>query len=298
MRHLQKILFSVFVMLALSCKKDGADTPIWRGSGVTDFYDDVPTDARLVRLFYHVPEDADAQTPILMCFTGAERNAIDYRNTLKNLASDKNFIVVVPEFAEAAFDLNAYNLGYLFEDGENPTINTRIPEDAWTFSLVPRLWTFIQNQTGTQQQKPFLMGHSAGAQFLHRLLLFKPDFPIQKAVISAAGWYTLPDFSVDYPYGLQLTTATSAAVTHFFETRVHIQIGSNDNNPNAASLRRTPEADAQGLNRLERAQFFYQTCAQTAQQSGAPFHWSFHIAPGLNHSFGPAIVHGAGLLFP
>jgi len=297
LRWSQTFGFIAVLLLLLSCQKEVDDVVFWKGSGVADFYDDVPTDARLVRIFYFVPEGANAQTPILMCFTGAERNAIEYRNTLKTIASEKNFIVVVPEFSEAAFNLNAYNLGNLFLDGENPSLSTRVPEDEWTFSLVPRLWMFIQNQTGTQQAHPFVLGHSAGAQFLHRLLLFKPDFQIQKAVISAAGWYTLPDFLVDYPYGLQLTTATPAGVSQFFGSRVFIQVGSNDNNPNAASLRRTPEADAQGLNRLERAQYFYQTCTQTAQQTGASFSWSFHIAPGLNHNFGPAIVHGAGLLF-
>ena len=45
----------------------------------------------------------------------------------------------------------------------------------------------------------YLFGHSAGAQFVHRLLLMVPDGRYAALVAANAGWYTVPDKSIDYP---------------------------------------------------------------------------------------------------
>lgn len=284
--------------ITAGCEKTPEPTAVWQGSGVADFYDDVPVDARLIRLFYFVPPNASPATPIVFFFHGAERNAIEYRNALKAIAAERQFIVVAPEFSATAFSLNDYQLGRIFSDGEAPSIVTRIPELEWTFSIVPRLWDFVKLKTGTSQNHCSMVGHSAGAQFLHRFLLFKPDFFVHKAVLSAAGWYTLPDFTANFPYGLQLTNVQPQQLPLFFNRNIVVQVGSNDNNPNAPSLRRTPEADAQGLHRLERAQFFFNACEALANQNSVVFNWDFRVALGLNHSFSPAMQESVQLLFP
>ena len=48
-----------------------------------------------------------------------------------------------------------------------------------------------------------MFGHSAGAQFVHRFIQFKPLSRVDKAVSANAGWYTLPDTTIDFPYGLK-----------------------------------------------------------------------------------------------
>lgn len=58
-----------------------------------------------------------------------------------------------------------------------------------------------------------IYGHSAGGQFSHRLCYFEgmmsaghPEYPrIEKALIANPGWYTMPDTSMYYPYGLDRT---------------------------------------------------------------------------------------------
>ena len=47
-------------------------------------------------------------------------------------------------------------------------------------------------------------GHSGGAQFLHRFALFVPNSKLGVGVCSNAGWYTVPETGVDYPYGISL----------------------------------------------------------------------------------------------
>jgi hypothetical protein len=57
----------------------------------------------------------------------------------------------------------------------------------------------------------YLYGHSAGAQFIHRHLAFigAGGHPtrIKKAVAANAGFYTMPTFSVPFPYGFGGTEA-------------------------------------------------------------------------------------------
>jgi pimeloyl-ACP methyl ester carboxylesterase len=47
------------------------------------------------------------------------------------------------------------------------------------------------------------IAHSAGAQLLHRLLLFRPDPSASSIVVANSGSYTFPDLSWDFPYGLR-----------------------------------------------------------------------------------------------
>jgi pimeloyl-ACP methyl ester carboxylesterase len=282
-----------------ACKKPSTDnTEKWEGSGVMVFWDDVPQEARPIRLFYFVPAEANQSSPIVLVFHGVERNAIDYRNALISKARAYNFIVVAPEFSEEAFPTNnAYQLGNLFVDGEVPLPGQLNPSEVWTFSLIPKIVDFVKLRVPSKRSDVSFIGHSAGAQFLHRLLLFAPDLQVDKAVVSAAGWYTLPDDSVAFPYGIGATSLQSPTVRQFFARRVLVQVGQLDNDPNAPFLRRNAPSDLQGTNRLERAQYFFERSRQLAQNKQSAFVWSFHPIPGLNHNSSAALSHSADLLF-
>ena len=38
-----------------------------------------------------------------------------------------------------------------------------------------------------------MFGHSAGGQFVHRFVQFKPNSRVNYAISANAGWYTVPD---------------------------------------------------------------------------------------------------------
>lgn len=103
-----------------------------------------------------------------------------------------------------------------------------------------------------------IWGHSAGGQFVHRMLLFNPDAPVRFAIAANPGWYTTPDLEVSFPYGLShsLLSFASADVLSFTRHRLVIMRGTEDTQ-RTGSLRQTPEADAQGLNRYERAGYMF-----------------------------------------
>jgi hypothetical protein len=76
-----------------------------------------------------------------------------------------------------------------------------------------------------------------------------------------------------------------------------VQIGENDNNPNAAGLRRNDIVDLQGTNRLDRAVNFYDFCEERAQILNADFNWSFSLRPNADHDYSSAAQDAAVILF-
>ena len=77
-----------------------------------------------------------------------------------------------------------------------------------------------------------------------------------------------------------------------------IQVGSADNNSNSSGLRQTPEAQLQGANRLERAQYFYESAAARAKSESFAFNWEIEVVPGLTHDYVKATNKAITLLFP
>ena len=76
-----------------------------------------------------------------------------------------------------------------------------------------------------------------------------------------------------------------------------IQVGALDNDPNSYSLRRNEYADAQGLNRVTRAIYFYDFAQLIGESSNYDFNWSLHVLPDIGHNFGPLAENACELMF-
>ncbi len=303
-RDLNSLKYLCLILLCictcLSCKKENADPAYeWKGSGVDQFDATFAGVAKPMRVFYYSPSGINENTPILFVFHGVERNAMEYRNALESIAGIKSFIVVAPEFSEENFPgQSAYQIGNIFQDGDQPSPQTLLPQNKWSVGLIEPMLDMARKKSGASNGACYLIGHSAGAQFLHRLILFKPDFPFARAVVSAAGWYTLPDTSVAFPYGLGASPFPLQALSSAFSRKVFVQVGNQDNNPNASNLRRNAEADKQGTHRLARAQYFFNQAENIAGTQSMPFNWELKIISGLNHNYIPALQSGVELIFP
>jgi len=182
-------------------------------------------------------------------------------------------------------------------DGDNPTTSTLNPEREWTFSVIEPLFDYVTSQLGNTNNAYQIFGHSAGAQFAHRFLMFKPNNRAQQTVISAAGWYTFPDLTVTFPYGFKNSILQNNTREILFKKNVIVQIGEIDNNPNASGLRHNNIVDMQGLNRLERAANFYNFCQQSAQNLNVDFNWNFSLRSNADHDFSSAAQDAAIILF-
>ena len=213
-------------------------------------------------------------------------------------ANQYGFIVITPEFSSTNFPGgDSYNLGNVFIDGDNPSPPTLNPEGDWTFSVIEPLFDFIKQSINNTTLKYQIFGHSAGGQFAHRFVMYKPNARYDKVVASASGWYTETDLNISFPYGFMESPLESISLDGLFEKKLIIQIGDLDNDPNAAGLRHNQYADTQGLNRLERAQHFFNTASDLANTNNFQFHWELYINGGANHNFEIACEKGADLIF-
>ncbi|QBN17615.1 alpha/beta hydrolase-fold protein [Flavobacterium nackdongense] len=300
------VLILSCIFLVCSCSDSDSDSqdsgsilnPSLKGSGDFVYTNYAPLATKPVKVFFHIPANSNASTPIVFLFHGDERNAKDYRDALVSKAEQKNFIILATEFSETYYPTgDQYNLGNVFIDGDNPSPSTLNKEEVWTFSIIEPLFDYFKNEMQLNATGYHIIGHSAGGQFAHRLAEFKPNSRFNTIVASASGWYTATDYSVDFPYGFKKSPLESFSLSSLFSKKMYIQVGSNDNDPNSPGLRHNPQADAQGLDRLARANYFFNYSKNQATQNSLNYNWQLSIASGLNHDYGPAINYAADLIF-
>jgi pimeloyl-ACP methyl ester carboxylesterase len=303
-----RILVSLFLISSLlwGCESDSIPAtqepavlnPGTLGSGFFEFGATTPTGPVIIKVYYHVPTSVTINTPILFIFHGAGRNARDYRDAMISKSEEHGFIAITPEFSMNNFPSgDQYNLGNVFLDGDNPSPATLHPESEWTFSIIEPLFEDIKSRLNTTNDDYYVFGHSAGGQFAHRLAAFKPQSRFNKMVASASGWYTVPDNSISFPYGIDNSPLASSSLTPLLAQDLIILIGDQDNNPNAASLRHNTIVDQQGLNRYDRAQHFFNRGLQLSNDLNTSFNWQLEINPGANHDYIVASQYAADLLF-
>ncbi len=158
------------------------------------------------------------------------------------------------------------------------------PESDWAYSMIDPIFELVKKKMGNQSTGYLIYGHSAGSQFVHRFLYFKPNARVQRAVAANAGWYTMPNFRQLYPYGLKGTPCTLENLKKLYTRDVVILLGEADTSQTSSSLRRTPEAMLQGRFRFERGHSFFNAAQKMARQIGTPFNWHLQTVPGARHS--------------
>ena len=249
-------------------------------------------------VFYHVPSSYTTSSKVVFAMHGGGRDAEGVRNYMINISNQYNFIVVAPKVSSSDFSLgDGYILGNVYVDGDNPSTNTLKNENEWSFSIIEPIFDSINISLSLINEKYNLFGYSAGGQFVQRFLLFKPNARIDKVVVGAAGWYTVPDYSTPFPYGLNNSILMSTNINSLLMKNLFIQVGALDNDPNSFNLRHNEYADAQGLNRVTRAIYFYNFAQSIGESNNYNFNWSLHILPEIGHNFGPLAENACDLMF-
>ncbi len=246
-----------------------------------------PLNNQPIEVYYHIPSGDISTMPILFSFHGASRNASDYRDFWINMANENSFIVIAPEFSSEHYPElgDDYLMGNVYIDGDNPTTESRNPENEWTFSVIEPLFDLIVSDIGGTQTQYKAWGHSGGAQFLHRLLMFMPDSRIDVAVCSNAGWYTVPEFGISFPYGIDNCEIFVSNLINIFSNKLIVHLGEDDTNPNASGLRHNTILDnQQGLNRFVRGNYFFNYSMSVANEISTPFAWELHTVSDVGHN--------------
>ncbi|HEX2725466.1 MAG TPA: alpha/beta hydrolase [Beijerinckiaceae bacterium] len=233
-----------------------------------------------MRVFVYRPARWTRDDRIVIVMHGRERDADRYRDEWQPHAEEHNLLLVVPEFSNAKFPgAGTYNFGNVSDRKARP-----LPRAAWTFGVIDKVFAEAKARSGARRDRYSFFGHSAGAQFVHRYLLFAGASSADLIIAANAGAYTMPTQEVDFPWGLKGVGVTRADLAGAFARNVVILLGGRDTDPNHATLPRNPGAVAQGPHRLARGEKFFATGKATAEALGAPFRWRLEIVPGVAHS--------------
>lgn len=249
----------------------------------------VPTTGRFVftgwdgpalPVWYQLPDAVERDTPVVFVMHGVYRDADRYRDEWAGLARRHGFIAVVPQFSRADFPgSRGYNTGYFANEDGTPR-----PRALWSFAAIEPLFDDVRVRFGTDVPRYAIYGHSAGAQFVHRYVLFMPEARIERAIAANAGWYTMPDLATGFPYGLGNTPVDAAGLRAALAQPLTVMLGTADTDRGDPNLRKTPEADAQGLHRYARGLAFLAEGQRAAEALDAPFGWRLVKVPGIGHS--------------
>ncbi|MEO6199778.1 MAG: hypothetical protein ABIX44_01295 [Cryobacterium sp.] len=250
------------------------------GSGTGDFEYEGPgaLSGHPIRVWYSAPPTDSATAEILIVMTGTQRDGERYRADWLPLLQDRNTLLLVPEFSEDEYPgVWSYNLGKMLDRHGDPQ-----PRDDWAFNMVEALFDAVVADVGSTATGYAFFGHSAGAQFVHRFIEFMPKNRVRIAVAANAGWYTVMDDSIPFPYGLEEAPRGVKDMKAAFSSKLTILLGADDIDPKDDSLQRDNKTDKQGKNRLARGLNFYEQAREAAGTE--TFNWQLIVVPGIAHS--------------
>ncbi|HSQ74757.1 MAG TPA: T9SS type A sorting domain-containing protein [Bacteroidota bacterium] len=232
-----------------------------------------------VRAFLVVPPQVSNSSRIVAVMHGVDRNAQTYIVPWIGFAPLRNRIVIAPEFTSALWPSSrSYNLGNMFTKSD--TTGSAVPEPQWSFSILQEIVESIRAGFLLDDSLYDIWGHSAGAQFVHRMVLAKPMARIRVAVAANAGSYTFTDTTIAWPFGVRysLLGMRTAELQAFTQRPLVVMRGTADTIRDA-NLDTSPEADAQGLTRYARAGNFL----ARAKVLNPNTVWGFFDVPGVGH---------------
>lgn len=233
-----------------------------------------------ITIWHNIPQSLHSNTDIVFVMHGVKRNGKDYCASWTEFSNRKNFILIVPEFSAANFPGSSqYNLANIIDSSGNYS-----KKENWHFHIIEDIFIDLKKKLNLNTKDYYLYGHSAGAQFVHRFVLFYPESSLKLAISANAGWYTFPDNSIDFPYGLNGVNLSVEQLKQAFSKRMIVLLGEKDTDTNHKHLRKTPEAETQGKNRLERGNNFFRSAQKMASQNNLPLNWEAKYVDGIGHS--------------
>ena len=234
-----------------------------------------------IEVLVFIPDGVNERTPVVVVMHGWSRAAQRYFDDWKALGDAQQFIVVVPYFPLEDFrSSHQYNLGHVFDEHNG---KMRAVEN-WTFAVIEPLFDDVINRSSSEQAQYTLYGHSAGAQFVHRFLYYMPDARVKTSLAANAGWYTMPDFDTEYPYGLQDAAIDEDGLKAAFSKELVLLLGREDTDFTDPDLRNTPAAKRQGKNRLARGLTMYYVAKTNAAKLNVELKWRVVAVEGADHN--------------
>jgi len=189
-----------------------------------------------------VPRKLGPQAPLL-ALHGISRNAAELSRAFAAAAETSGRIVVVPHFS-----------------ADKWPVYQRITRRARPDKTILALLSTLRGMDSAFHRPLDIFGFSGGAQLAHRFAMLYPE-AVGDLHLGAAGWYTFPEDTVEYPYGIgdsphgrqRWSRLMRSGLRSYLQRRISVYVGENDT-AREESLRQNLQVDEQqGAHRLERA---------------------------------------------
>lgn len=233
-----------------------------------------------LRIFYSVPPQAGPDTRIVIVIPGARRNAVDYRDQWHHLAMANHLIVLTVEGTADNYPTELdYNAGgVLGPDGGETPVETRL------FSAIEPMFDDFKNRFGSARETYGLYGHSAGGGFVHRFVLFNPDARFDVAIAANPAFFTIPNTSAAYPFGLSGAPLPQDALRRWLKSPLIVMLADRDTGPRNNEISNSDQARQQGPSVFARGLGFFQAALIAADAQGIDLRWKLDIVPDVGHS--------------
>lgn len=266
-------IFFVFSMNFASAEED-----LHIGKGVYQFSEPTGKTSEPITIHYYRPKNWKNGDKIFVEFHGSDRHPQYFINALPKFAEKKNFLLICPEFTQKKYPHMAYyNYGHVLEKGK------LTPKEQWTYNTVNRIVDDVIKRTGATKSKIIFFGHSAGGQFVHRYLFLADEIKADKIIAANAGTYLMPDENVNFPHGLKKIPVDKKILKRAYKHDLIILLGEKDIRRDSKGFPKSPAADKQGVNRLERGKNFFAQSKKKAEEIGAKFNWKLITVPNVGH---------------
>ena len=276
-----RALFALIVILIVPAAANAAqDSTIEVGAGRFIFEHHDGKSTRPVTIWTYRPKQLTGISPVLFVMPGVDRDGERYRNEWLAYAERGQALLLVPEFSTAHFP------GGRNYSAPRPQANSSGSEEAppFAFAALERIFDQALRVTHLTAKDYRLYGHSAGAQFAHRFILSYPEARVKIAIAANAGWYMLPEFETNFPYGLRQSGVTPEGLKRAFARKLIVLLGEKDTDPNHPQLSQSARAKQQGPNRFQRGQTFFRVAERQAQKLSVELFWELKTVPNVAHS--------------
>jgi len=215
---------------------------------------------------------------VLVAIHGVSRNAAEIAARFAADPAYREVTIIAPLFDRKQFGK------YQQMIAERPG---SIPADQALLGLLASL----ERSHGLDCGKVLLFGFSGGAQMAHRFAMFHPA-KVKRLCVVSAGWYTLPNTKLSYPYGLADAPSHAAIGSEFLEIPTVVMVGSRDTRVDH-SVRQDPQIiQHQGRNRLRRARVWVKMMQVRAASCGHEPDIHLVTVPDVSHDFGQSVKEG------
>ncbi|MEO6595536.1 MAG: hypothetical protein ABIP94_12355 [Planctomycetota bacterium] len=283
--RLLPLLFTV--LLPAQAAPDSTDVPIGKAT-LQVALGSVERGRVELQVFTYRPEKWSGER-LLFVLHGVLRNADEYRDDAVSMGDRFDALLVAPKFDAERFPSRAYQRGGIQRDD-----GTAAPLHEWTYARIPELAAAMRERTSKPKAQLYVIGHSAGGQFVMRMSAFQ-DTGAVRLVAANPGSALFPTMDLKFGYGfggLPPELANDDRLRAYLAAPLTLYLGTADDHADDY-FDKSPAAMQQGGGRHQRGLALYWSGKTLAAERGWPFAWQLVEAPGVEHDHAKMFDHAS-----